>query len=95
MTSKCPECLHFLIDFTYCLQFNDDQLQFSRLDFVKLAQFDEVAELERCGYAYAERMDLQGAFDSYLGTVRKGVVRRVIEYPVRQLSRALASVDLA
>lgn len=75
--------------------FNDDQLQFSRLDFVKLAQFDEVAELERCGYAYAERMDLQGAFDSYLGTVRKGVVRRVIEYPVRQLSRALASVDLA
>lgn len=76
------------------LQFNDTELKYSRLDFVKLADFDYVAELERCGYAYAERLDAAGGLEYWLGPFRKGLVRRAVEYPVRQVRRVLTSMDL-
>lgn len=38
-------------------QFNDDQLKWSRLDFVKLADMEQVQAFVKTGYAYAERTD--------------------------------------
>lgn len=71
-------------------QFNDDQLQYSRLDFVKLADIEWVLSLEKAGYDYADRVDRRGDFEQWLGAVRKGVVMRVLEYPVRQMARVFA-----
>jgi hypothetical protein len=39
------------------VQFNDDQLKWSRLDFIKLADVEQVEAFVQTGYAYAERVD--------------------------------------
>jgi len=62
------------------LQFMDDQLQFSRLDFIKLASFEDVKALMRSGYAYAQRTDANGGFYK-LDSTRKWVGRRIAEFP--------------
>jgi len=71
-------------------QFTDDQLQYSRLDFLKLSDIESVLKLERAGYAFAERMDETGGLDYHLESVRKGPVRRLVEFPVRQVARVFA-----
>ncbi|EFN59130.1 hypothetical protein CHLNCDRAFT_137944 [Chlorella variabilis] len=74
--------------------FNDDQLQWSRLDFIKLADLQQVQAFVGTGYAYAARVDAAGdCFERPLGSTRKGTVRKVLEVPVWGLRRALASVD--
>lgn len=75
----------FVVDY-----FTDDQLQYSRLDFLKLSDIESVLKLERAGYAFAERMDEAGGFEYHLGSVRKGTVRRLVEFPVRQVARVFA-----
>jgi len=72
------------------LQFFDDQLKFSRLDFIKLSSYEEVKGLMRSGYAFAARADAAGGLESTLGSVRKPALLRAVEYPVRQLSKAFA-----
>jgi hypothetical protein len=52
------------------VQFMDDQLQFNRMDFIKLAAFEEVLALEAAGYAYAQRTDAAGGFRCKLDAVR-------------------------
>jgi hypothetical protein len=39
------------------VQFDDDQLTWGRLDFLKLADVEGVRELMAAGYAYAQRRD--------------------------------------
>ncbi|KAL4430951.1 hypothetical protein ABPG75_006207 [Micractinium tetrahymenae] len=74
--------------------FNDDQLQWGRLDFIKLCDLDQVQAFVQTGHAYAERTDAAGElFEQTLGDVRKGTVRKVLEVPVWSLRRALASID--
>lgn len=68
------------------MQFFDDQLQFNRLDFIKLSSYEEVKKLMSFGYAYAERTDSAGGFDDILGKNRKWIVRRALEYPINLLS---------
>lgn len=55
-----------IIDYFY-----DDQLEFSRLDFVKLLTLETVNELIRTGYSYAERTDAKGMFTNKLGSCKK------------------------
>jgi hypothetical protein len=68
----------------------DDQLQFSRLDFIKLSNYEGIRGLMSAGYAYAQRTDAAGGFEPTLGPQRKWLITRVVEFPVRQLSRALS-----
>ena len=72
------------------IQFKDDQLEYSRLDFIKLASYDGVKQLLRAGYAYAERTDAAGGFEATLGQRRKWLITRVLETPGRRLGRALS-----
>lgn len=65
--------------------FMDDQLEFSRMDFIKVLTFDTVKDLVKSGYSYAERTDAKGMFDEKLGRVRKGQVRKLLEYMPRKL----------
>ena len=65
--------------------FMDDQLEFSRMDFIKVLTFDTVQDLVKSGYSYAERTDAKGMFDEKLGRVRKGQVRKLLEYMPRKL----------
>lgn len=73
----------------------DDQLEFSRLDFIKLSSAEGVRELMRAGYAYGQRTDTLGGFEATLGPRRKWLIRRVAEYPVRQLGHALGALSPA
>ena len=70
--------------------FFDDSLEYDRLDFVKLSSFEEVKSLARKGYAYAQRTDAAGGFDSTLGTVRKNMLTLALEFPTRQFNRMMA-----
>jgi len=72
------------------MQFMDDQLQYSRLDFIKLSSYEEVKALVRSGYEYARRTDAAGGYEEKLGSLRKGVIRRVLEYPVYALNKVNA-----
>ena len=63
----------------------DDQLEFSRLDFVKLLTLETVYELIRAGYSYAERTDAKGLFEEKLGSCRKSVARQAAEGLSRKL----------
>ena len=65
--------------------FMDDQLEFSRMDFIKVLTFDTVKDLVKSGYSYAERTDAKGLFDEKLGSVRKGQVRKLLEYMPRKV----------
>jgi hypothetical protein len=65
--------------------FFDDQLEFSRLDFVKLLTLDTVNDLIQSGYSYAERTDAKGLYDEKLGQCRKGYVRQAVEGVPRRL----------
>lgn len=42
------------------LQFNDDQLSWSRLDFIRLADLEQVQAFVQSGYDYAQRTDAAG-----------------------------------
>jgi len=75
----------FVVDY-----FNDEQLQYERLDFIKLSSYDEVKDLMRAGYAYGGRCDSQNGFEPTLGPARKGLLTKVVEFPVRQFGRAFA-----
>ncbi len=44
------------------LQFNDDQLKWNRLDFIKLCDLEQVEAFVQSGYAYAERTDAAGEY---------------------------------
>ena len=68
-----------------CSSSADDQLEFSRLDFVKLLTLDTVYELIRTGYSYAERTDAKGLYDERLGSCRKSAVRQTAEGLARKL----------
>ena len=70
----------------------DDQLKRSRLDFIKLAQWDEVVGFVRSGYSYAERTDAVGGFSPYLDAVRKPALQQVLEYPGRRISKLTSIV---
>ena len=50
-------------------QFNDDQLKWGRLDFIKLADLEQVQAFVQTGYAYAERTD---AGSEWLGAAGRG-----------------------
>lgn len=65
--------------------FLDDQLEFSRMDFIKVLTFDTVNDLVKCGYSYAERTDAKGLYEEKLGRVRKGQVRKLFEYMPRKI----------
>jgi hypothetical protein len=71
-----------IIDYFY-----DDQLEFSRLDFVKLLTLDTVNALISAGYSYAERTDAKGLFDDKLGRCRKSGARLTAETLGRRLFR--------
>ncbi|KAL4419027.1 hypothetical protein ABPG77_010014 [Micractinium sp. CCAP 211/92] len=74
--------------------FNDDQLQWNRLDFIKLCDLEQVQAFVQTGFAYAERTDAAGElFEQTLGDVRKGTVRKVLELPVWRMRSVLASID--
>lgn len=74
--------------------FDDDQLGRNRLDFIKLANLEQVQAFVQSGYAFAERTDAAGdGFEGKLGITRKGRVRKALEVPVWGLRSALASVD--
>ena len=70
----------------------DDELKRSRLDFVKLAQWEEVVAYVRAGYSFGERADAAGAFDAWLAPVRKSGLRQAIEFPVRRISKTWSIV---
>ena len=70
----------------------DDQLKRSRLDFIKLAQWDEVVSFVRSGYAFAQRTDAAGGFGRWLAPTRKSGLRQVIEFPARRISTAWSIV---
>ena len=72
--------------------FMDDQLQFSRLDFLKLTDYEEVKKLVRAGYEWAQRIDAAGGFDEKLGGIRKSLARRALELPAREFHRAFYAV---
>ena len=67
--------------------FFDDQLQFSRLDFLKLTDYEEVKNLVRFGYAWAQRTDEAGGFEEKLGMLRKSLARKALELPGRQFQK--------
>lgn len=56
--------------------FMDDQLEFSRLDFIKISSYEAVLNLVRSGYSFAERMDARGVYKEKLGE-RKWIVQRL------------------
>lgn len=70
--------------------FFDDTLEFDRLDFVKLSDYEEVKELVRRGYAYGQRTDAAGGFEATLGPMRKGPLTLALEFPRRQLGALLS-----
>lgn len=70
----------YIIDY-----FMDDQLEFSRMDFIKVLTFDTVQDLVKSGYSYAERTDAKGLFNEKLGQVRKGQVRKLLELMPRKI----------
>ena len=74
------------------MQFMDDELEFGRLDFIKLASVDGVRDLLRSGYVYGQRTDAVGGFDPVLGGQRKWLITRAVEFPVRQIGHALQGV---
>ena len=84
-----PTHTHLLAFRCPALQFDDKLLSWSRLDFLKLADYDEVLRLVRAGVAYAQRRDAAGGFDSTLGELRKGALRRAVELPVRVVSNVV------
>ena len=45
----------------------DELLQTSRLDFVKLRDQEGIKELLNAGYEYARRTDAAGGFSNYFG----------------------------
>lgn len=51
---------NFQIIFDY---YEDDQLEFARLDFMKLKEYDEICELMIKGYDYAQRLHKSGKLD--------------------------------
>eukprot|EP00889_Picochlorum_renovo_P007739 jgi/Picre1/34769/NNA_002235.t1 len=59
--------------------FLDDQLEFNRLDFIKILTFDTVLDLVKSGYSYAERTDARGLYAEKLGGVRKQALWRLLE----------------
>lgn len=74
--------------------FNDDQLKWGRLDFIKLADLEQVQAFVQAGTDYAERTDAgSDCFERVLGETRKGTVRRVLEVPLWAARRTLASID--
>ena len=73
--------------------FYDDTLEFDRLDFIKLSSYEEVKNLVKRGYGYAQRTDARGGFEGTLGVARKSALRLAVEFPYRQLYRALSSMD--
>jgi hypothetical protein len=75
----------FVVDY-----FNDEQLEYQRLDFIKLTTYDEVKDLVKAGYAYARRADDRREFEPTLGPARKTLLTRVVEFPARQIGRAFA-----
>ncbi|KAK9806776.1 hypothetical protein WJX72_002404 [[Myrmecia] bisecta] len=58
----------FILDYS-----KDEELQFSRLDFLKLREYEEVLGLIDTGYAYAQRVDDAGGFEPYFSSVRRPV----------------------
>jgi hypothetical protein len=67
--------------------FFDDTLEFERLDFMKLSDYEEVKELVRKGYAYGQRTDAAGGFEAMLGSTRKSAFTLALEFPKRQLQQ--------
>jgi hypothetical protein len=75
------------------VQFMDDQLEFDRMDFIKIMTFDTVLDLVKSGYSYAERTDAKGLYEEKLGQCRKKGLRKLLEsVPRRLLSPLEASV---
>ena len=56
----------FLLDYS-----QDKELEFQRLDFVKLRSYESVMELVRQGEAYAKRVDDENGFQETLGAALK------------------------
>jgi hypothetical protein len=75
--------------------FFDEELSFSRLDFVKFASYEWVVGLVDAGEAYAARTDAVGGFDAWLAPARKPALQRALELPVRALTRRPAREALA
>jgi len=55
----------FVLDYS-----RDADLQFGRLDFVKLRSYESVMELMAQGRRYAAAMDEAGGFQQYFGSVK-------------------------
>lgn len=67
------------------VQFNDDQLQWSRLDFIKLCDLEQVQAFVQTGYAYAERTDAAGARAAARGCRRLGRARATCTVAVKYM----------
>lgn len=68
--------------------FLDDQLEYSRLDFIKLSSLLEVEALMESGYQWAMRTDAKGGF-SQLETVRRAAPIRFLASLIHQVDNAL------
>ena len=55
----------FVLDYS-----QDEELDFQRLDFVKLRSYESVMKLVKQGKAYAARVDAQQGFQQTLGSAR-------------------------
>lgn len=49
----------------------DEELKYTRLDFLKLRRYEDVHALIDAGYAFAARRDAAGALDRHFGDLRR------------------------
>ena len=49
----------------------DSELEFSRMDFLKLRDYNAVLRLIEQGHEYAERLEREGGFDAVFGSIKR------------------------